>query len=405
MKHVINTPGSVPIKIWADDIEDKALEQLKRLAKLPFILPNGVASMADAHMGTGSAIGTVLATQGAIIPAAVGLDIGCGMMAQELSISAKELPDSLRDLRLDLERAVPVGFETVKGRYVKGNWSITPNSIVSRWRSGLYDRYMKILEKHPKVDHKNVSQQLGSLGGGNHFIELCVDSDTQRLWVMLHSGSRGVGNLIGRYFIELAKEDMRVHHINLPDKDLSYLSEGTQWFNDYIEAMLWAQDYAMENRQAMMEIVLRTVRQHLPTFQLGKTAVSCHHNFAEREHHFGQNVWVTRKGAVRARVGDLGIIPGSMGTKSYIVRGLGNEHSYHSCSHGAGRAMSRTAAEAKFSHRDLEDQTLGVECRKDKNIVAETPLAYKDIDVVMANQQDLVEVLHTIKQVLVVKGG
>lgn len=249
--------------------------------------------------------------------------------------------------------------------------------------------------------------QLGTLGGGNHFIELCLD-EAQNVWVMLHSGSRGIGNCMGRYFIQAAKKDMRRHQVNLPDADLAYFSEGSQWFDDYVEAVDWAQDYALLNRAEMMRLVLEVLERELSprinAWQVLGEAINCHHNYVQRERHFGENVFVIRKGAISAREGELGIIPGSMGAKSYIVRGLGNAESLCSCSHGAGRRMSRTAAKRKFSREDLEAQTLGVECRKDGGVLDEIPAAYKDIDAVMANQADLVEVVHTLKQVLCVKG-
>jgi len=401
IKKVWQPEGGKPVKVWTDEIEATAAEQLSRLATLPFIHKH-VAAMPDVHAGIGATVGSVIATRGAIIPAAVGVDIGCGMMAVETTLTAKHLPDSLKELRERIERAVPHGFVTIPGRSVKGAWEVTPASIVSRWRA-LKDRYYAIIEKHPKISQKDPQLQLGSLGGGNHFIEICLDTNGT-VWVMLHSGSRGVGNAIGRYFIELAREDMRKHFINLPDRDLAYLVEGTEHFDDYIEAMLWAQDYAMENRKAMMEAVLRVMRVLLPPFSLGKIAVNCHHNYATRENHYGENVWVTRKGAVRAREGDLGIIPGSMGAKSYIVRGRGNPESFHSCSHGAGRKMSRAEARKRFTTEDLANQTQGIECRKDEGVLDEIPGCYKNIDQVMENQHDLVDVVAELRQVVCVKG-
>jgi tRNA-splicing ligase RtcB (3'-phosphate/5'-hydroxy nucleic acid ligase) len=344
----------------------------------------------------------VIATKGAIVPAAVGVDIGCGMMAVQSTLKAQSLPDSLAKLRGEIERAVPHGFNSIQGRYVKGTWSVAPNSVISRWRQ-LHDRHASIVAKRPELDAKNPQDQLGTLGGGNHFIEVCLDTE-DTVWVMLHSGSRGIGNKIGQLYIELARKDMQRHFINLPDRDLAYLVEGTEHFDEYVEAMSWAQDYAMENRRSMMDTVLRVMREELGAFQLGEVAVNSHHNYVTEETHFGENVLVTRKGAVRAGVGELGIIPGSMGARSYIVRGRGNADSFHSCSHGAGRVMSRTAAEKRFTVQDHIAATAGVECRKDPGVIDETPGAYKDIDAVMRAQRDLVDIAYTLKQVLCVKG-
>lgn len=393
----------VPVKMWTRGvpIEDQAAAQLLNTASMPFIFKH-LAVMPDVHYGLGSTIGSVIPTKGAIIPAAVGVDIGCGMMAWQLTLSAKDLPDSLGAIRSGIERAVPHGFVTTPGRATKGGWEVTPNSVATRWRK-LEDRYAAILAKHPKIAHKRPAHQLGSLGTGNHFIEICLD-EADAVWVMLHSGSRGPGNQIGQYFIELARADMRTHFINLPDRDLAYLPEGTTHFDDYFEAVLWAQDYAWENRQAMMDAVLGVLRDQLPPFRIGEMAVNCHHNYVAREHHFGEDILVTRKGAVRAAEGVMGIIPGSMGARSFIVRGKGNAESFCSCSHGAGRVMSRTEAKRRFTVADHARDTAGVECRKDEAVIDETPKAYKDIDAVMAAQADLVEIVHTLRQVVCVKG-
>lgn len=399
----IEVPGGAPLKMWTRNvlIDDAAIEQMKNVAKLPFIHKH-VAAMPDCHFGIGATVGSVIPTKGAIIPAAVGVDIGCGMMAWKLTVKAHQLPDNLSAVRSDIERAVPHGFVSTKGRARRGGWETVPNSVSTRWRD-LDDRYRTIIDKHPRISHKAPAHQLGSLGTGNHFIEICLDENDD-VWVMLHSGSRGPGNVIGQYFINLARNDMKQHFVNLPDKDLAYLSEGTEHFDDYIEALNWAQDYAWENRQAMMDAVLRTLRKHLPKFQVGNMAVNCHHNYAVEENHFGANVWITRKGAVRARAGDLGIIPGSMGTGSFIVRGRGNADSFCSCSHGAGRAMSRTQARQQITLKDHREATKGIECRKDRAIIDESPAAYKDISSVIAAQQDLIEVVHTLRQVVNVKG-
>jgi len=396
IKNII-TKGTVPVKIYTDDIEHSAYEQLSNMAKMPFIHSH-IAAMPDVHCGIGATVGSVIPTKGAIIPAAVGVDIGCGMNAIRLSLTADQLPDNLRGLRSAIERDVPVGFAMHK-------YDAVPNSTVRALSNGL----SSIWEKHPKLKSKQKKpyqtwvRQLATLGGGNHFIELCLDENND-VWVMLHSGSRGVGNAIGRYFIELARRDMEKVQMNLPDRDLAYFNEGTSHFNDYIEAVGWAQDYAMVNRREMMRLVLKVLKQRLPNFKVTKEAINCHHNYVSEEHHFGEDVFVTRKGAIRAGEGEYGIIPGSMGAKSFIVRGKGNANSFCSCSHGAGRVMSRTKAKRLFSPDDLAAQTQGVECRIDKSVIDEIPAAYKDIDQVMANQTDLVDVVHTLKQVVCIKG-
>lgn len=412
---VINTPGSRPIKAWVGtknlpgatyedvavngahepDIEDQALTQLKNLARLPFIASNGVAVMPDVHAGKGSTIGTVIATDKAIIPAAVGVDIGCGMNAVRLSLKAHQLPDNLKPIRDAIEAAVPLGA----GRE-NAHGSVDLNTMPQGWGP--------VAEKMGWTREeflKKALHQIGSLGGGNHFIELCVD-ENQDVWVMLHSGSRGIGNKIGTHYIERAKRQMERFFINLPDSDLAYIPEGTEDFDDYVASVQWAQNYALGNRRQMMVAVLKAVGQHITvSFATTSEAVNCHHNYVERENHFGRNLWVTRKGAVRAREGELGIIPGSMGQKSYIVRGKGNPESYCSCSHGAGRVMSRAEAKRRFSLADMAAQTEGVECRKDADVIDEIPGAYKRLDLVMENQKDLVEVVHTLKAVLCVKGN
>jgi tRNA-splicing ligase RtcB (3'-phosphate/5'-hydroxy nucleic acid ligase) len=399
----MNVEGGSHVKMWVRGvpIEEEAKKQLANTARMPFIFKH-VAAMPDVHLGIGATVGSVVATKGAIIPAAVGVDIGCGMMAVQTTLKAADLPESLVTIRAEIERAVPHGFVTIPRRSQRGAWVTTPDSVVTRWRA-LASRLDAIEAKQPRLQAKNPQHQLGTLGGGNHFIEICLDAE-QTVWVMLHSGSRGIGNLIGQRFIEMAREDMRRHFINLPDRDLAYFAEGTEHFDDYVEAMEWAQDYAAENRRAMMDAVLRVLREQLQPFQMGKVAVNCHHNYTTRETHFGEEVLVTRKGAVRAGRGELGIIPGSMGARSYIVRGLGNPESFESCSHGAGRKMSRTAARKLFTLEQHEAATAGVECRKDEAVIDETPAAYKDIDAVMDAQKDLVEIVHTLKQIVCVKG-
>jgi len=394
MKQVIQDGNNKPIKIWTDDIEDEALIQLKNLSRLPFISSNGVACMPDVHAGKGSTIGTVIATDKAIIPAAVGVDIGCGMNAVRLSLKASDLPDSLLNIRNQIERDVPLGAGGNNQEFNADNIPELPHHVLNGLFNG--DR-VKAFKKY--------GSQLGSLGSGNHFIELCLD-ENQDVWIMLHSGSRGIGNMIGTYFIEKAKRRMEQYFISLPDGDLAYLPEDTDDFNEYIEAVGWAQNYALENRKRMMDLVISAIRTHISIqFKITQEAINCHHNYVERENHFGRNLWVTRKGAIRARLGDLGIIPGSMGAKSFIVKGKGNIDSYCSCSHGAGRKMSRTKARNTFTVQDLKIQTEGVECNKTDAVLDEIPSAYKNIDEVMNNQKDLIEIVHTLKQVLCVKGN
>lgn len=399
MKQVIQDEGARPIKIWTDDVEASALTQLKNLARLPFINSNGVACMPDVHAGIGSTVGTVIATERAVIPAAVGVDIGCGMNAVRLSLKASDLPDNLKPLRDAIESKIPLG---AGGRLQK--------------EEDLNERYKRLpstefylcedLNSIVKGNYwEKAGSQLGTLGSGNHFIEVCID-ENQDVWVMLHSGSRGIGNMIGTHYIAKAKRQMEKFFISLPDDDLAYFPEDTEDFNNYMSAVGWAQNYALENRRLMMEKVIEVMRKEVPIeFTITQEAINCHHNYVEKENHFGRNMWVTRKGAIRARQGDLGIIPGSMGQRSYIVRGKGDLQSYCSCSHGAGRVMSRAEAKRRFSLTDLIEQTQGVECRKDESVIDEIPASYKDIDQVMTNQTDLVEVVHQLKQVLCVKGN
>lgn len=393
----------MPVKVWTDEIDDNAISQLENMSRMPFIHKH-IAAMPDVHWGMGATIGSVIPSKGAIIPAAVGVDLGCGMMAVETTLTANDLPDNLHSIRLDIEAAVPHGRTDNGGKNDRGGWNELPKEIESRWNT-IAERYASIISKHPKAKGYNSANHLGTLGTGNHFIEICLD-ESNIVWVMLHSGSRGAGNKIGSYFIERAKEEMDRWHITpyLPDKDLAYLVEHTELFDDYCEAVLWAQDFAEENRKAMMQSVLGVLHKHFGNFGLGAMAVNCHHNYISRENHFGANVLVTRKGAIRAREGDIGIIPGSMGAKSFIVRGKGNKESFCSCSHGAGRKLGRKEAERMFTADDLAEQTKGIECPKDQSRVDEIPAAYKSIDKVMENQSDLVEIIHTLKQIVNVKG-
>jgi tRNA-splicing ligase RtcB len=389
--------GLVPVKVYTGEIEPAARLQLVNISKLP-IVHHHVAAMPDVHLGIGATVGSVIPTKQAIIPAAVGVDIGCGMVATRLSLTANELEESsLKKVFAQISRDVPVGFNSHGERDARTDAA-----------KGFQKDLKKILGKHPGIE-KRVGRksswvhQLGTLGGGNHFIEVCLDEEN-RVWAMLHSGSRGIGNAIGTYFIELAKKDAEKNQVALPDRDLAYFPEGARHFDDYVEAVGWAQGYARANREEMLDLVLDAMRRHLPSFEVTGGAVNCHHNYVEREKHYGEHVWLTRKGAIRAGAGELGIIPGSMGARSYIVRGKGSAESFHSCAHGAGRKMSRNAAQKQFSLKDLEEQTQGVVCRKDKGVIDEIPGAYKNIDEVMANQSDLVDVVHTLKQVLCVKG-
>jgi len=447
--NVITPDNGVPIKAWTKGVplENAAQKQLRNVAQLPFIY-KWVAAMPDVHWGIGATVGSVIPTKGAIIPAAVGVDIGCGMMAVQTSLNARDLADNLHGIREAIEKAVPVGRTDNGGKNDRGAWKNAPAQHLEVW-AGLAATYEQIVAKYPKLAHPQKINHLGTLGTGNHFIEVCLD-ENEGVWFLLHSGSRGVGNRFGTFFIELAKNDMRPWMINLPDKDLAYLPQGTEHFDDYVRAVHWAQDYALANRELMMRNLIAAVRASglVPEFTAGgerpdsgallrralrqgagqapegvrrhvscgdadsiggtrvtpQAVVSCHHNYVTWENHYGENVLITRKGAVRAREGDMGIIPGSMGARSYIVRGKGNPESFMSCSHGAGRAMSRMEAKRRFTVEDHVKATAGVECRKDADVIDETPMAYKSIDAVMEAQRDLVDVVHRLRQVVCVKG-
>ncbi len=395
--------GCAPVKIWTDEVEDSAMIQLKNLSAMPFIHKH-IAVMPDVHMGCGSTIGSVIATKGAIIPAAVGVDIGCGMIAQRTELTAADLPDNLAGLRSEIEKRSPHGRTDGGGPNDRGAWG----NQIPFVDPSVFNELTVLFDKHPDLRKSwtvsRAQRQIGTLGTGNHFVEICLDKE-DFVWIMLHSGSRGIGNRIGTYFIERAKEDMRRWFINLPDTDLAYIPEGSELFDDYWNALKWAQGFAALNREIMMEAALDALIEEVPkNWGLGEKAINCHHNYVSRENHFGENVMVTRKGAVRARQGDLGIIPGSMGARSFIVRGLGNEESFCSCSHGAGRSMSRGEARRRYSMADLAQQTSGIECRKDADVIDEIPAAYKSIDKVMAHQADLVEVVAELHQIVCVKG-
>jgi tRNA-splicing ligase RtcB len=393
MYQVIEGKG-VPIKAWTRGVpvEDVARRQLLNVASLPFVYKH-VAAMPDVHWGRGATVGSVIPTKGAIIPAAVGVDIGCGMMAVRTSLNARHLPDSLLQIRLEIEAAIPAGTATHK--------AITERTD-KVWHGNLQAEWLEIDKKHPSIaNKKSAAYALGTLGGGNHFIELCLDED-DRLWVMLHSGSRNIGNRMGTYFIERAKKTMG--NKKLVDKVLAWLSEGSEDFDDYVRGVGWAQDYAKANRELMMEAILDILRAHWPDMSCDDMAVNCHHNYVCKEQHFGETVWLTRKGAVRAGLGEMGIIPGSMGARSFIVRGKGNHDSFESCSHGAGRKFSRSEAKRRITLKQHAEAMKGIEARLDGGVLDESPAAYKDIDAVMAAQADLVEIIHTLRQIVCVKG-
>lgn len=400
----LQVEGGVPVKMWTQGVpvEAEAQKQLSNAAKLPIVFKH-IAVMPDVHLGIGATIGSVIPTFKAIIPAAVGVDIGCGMMACKTTLTSADLPDNLGPLRSAIERAVPHGSSPKHRGRDQGSWENPPETVDQVW-AGLVDEFDAICELHPRIKNTNNRKHLGTLGSGNHFIEVCLD-EVGFVWFMLHSGSRGVGNAIGTHFIELAKKDAELNQRNLPDKDLAYFEEGARYFGDYVRGVGWAQRFAQKNREVMMANLIATVRGVISKpFESHIEAVNCHHNYVQQERHFGQDVFVTRKGAVSAKKGQLGIIPGSMGARSYIVRGKGNPDSFESCSHGAGRTMSRTAAKKRYTVVDQVKATEGVECRKDVDVIDEIPMAYKDIDAVMAAQSDLVEVVHTLKQVVCVKG-
>lgn len=402
----LTAEGRAPIKAWVRGVplDEGARRQLENTARLPFVY-KWIAAMPDVHWGLGATVGSVVATKGAIVPAAVGVDIGCGMAALRTTLTASDLPDDLRPVRDAIERAVPVGFTSGRGREDRGSWHDVPARVEDAW-APLAEGYARLVDRHPVLRREKApSRQLGTLGSGNHFIEVCLDEE-DRVWFMLHSGSRGVGNRIGTYFIERAREEMRAQDVHLPDRDLAYLREGTTGFDEYVEAVGWAQSYAAQNRRAMMAGIVAAVSsaKGVPPFAATDELVNCHHNYVAREAHYGEEVLVTRKGAVRAGQGDLGIIPGSMGSRSYIVRGKGHPESFESCSHGAGRVMSRTEAKRRFTVADHVEATKGIECRKDAGVIDETPAAYKSIDAVMEAQRDLVDVVHRLRQVVCVKG-
>jgi tRNA-splicing ligase RtcB len=378
----------VDIHLWAhpSEVEPDALDQLRHVAGLPWVFHH-VCAMADVHVGVGATVGSVIAMQGAVAPAAVGVDIGCGMGAIRTNLTASDLPDSLHALRTDLERRIPVGF------------AMHRDEVETPAAAALWEEFPGLTEKVQGL-FSRARLQLGTLGGGNHFIELCLDTD-ENVWLMLHSGSRNIGKELAEIHIARAKK--LAHNRELPDRDLSVFLAGTEEMTAYRRDLFWAQRYARVNREVMVELALGVLKEHFPTLETGE-GIFCHHNYVAEEQHYGREVLVTRKGAIRAGLGDMGIIPGSMGTRSYIVRGLGNPESFESASHGAGRKMSRGAAKKRFSVKDLLAQTAGVECRKDGGVLDEIPGAYKPIEKVMENQRDLVEIVAELKQVLCIKG-
>lgn len=403
---LIEGHGGKPIKAWVRGVpfDEKARAQLEMTSRLPFI-HKWVAAMPDVHLGIGATVGSVVPTKGAIVPAAVGVDIGCGMCAVRTDLVASDLPDSLAEMRERIEKAVPHGRTHRGGRNDRGSWHQPPDGVKRSWNR-LEGGWKHLQETHKGAcAQRHPATQLGTLGSGNHFIEVCLD-ESEQVWFVLHSGSRGAGNRIGMYFIERARREIGEKWGDLPHRDLAWFDEDTELFDDYVEAVSWAQEFAAQNRRVMMENVVNAVSRTkgVRRFKADLLAVNCHHNYVQRETHFGEDVLVTRKGAVRAGLGELGIIPGSMGARSYIVKGKGNPDSFESCSHGAGRAYSRTAAKKQFTLEEHVKATEGVECRKDSGVLDETPAAYKSIDDVMKAQEDLVEVLHTLRQVVCVKG-
>ena len=402
---VMDVEGGVPVLLWNKgvNIQEEAIQQLRNLAKMPFVYKH-VAAMPDTHWGMGATVGSVFASEGAVIPAAVGVDIGCGMIAARVNVDrVADLSGANRAaIRAEIERRIPMGRTNNGRKGDRGAWQTVPEDIAAIWKEQLAEEFAAITKCNPDLAKGNTDNHLGTLGTGNHFIEIQFD-ESDRMWIMLHSGSRGVGNRIGTYFIRKAKELAGRYFISLPDKDLAYLPPGDPLYAQYIKALLWAQKFAFVNRQIMLRRTLKALRTVISRAEILEE-INTHHNYAEFETHFGKDVLLTRKGAIKADAGDQGIIPGSMGTRSYIVRGLGNKLSFHSCSHGAGRAMSRTEDKKRFTVEDHAKATEGVECRKDADVIDETPMAYKDIDHVIEAERDLVEVVHTLKQIISCKG-
>lgn len=379
---------NVDIRLWArpHEVESVAIDQLRNISALPWVFHH-VAAMPDVHFGKGATVGSVIAMKGAVSPAAVGVDIGCGMGAVKTNLTASDLPDSLRSIRLDIEASIPVGFA--------GH----DEPVAAPAAAALWEEFPALTEKVQGLFRK-ARGQLGTLGGGNHFIELCLDT-AENVWIMLHSGSRNIGKELAE--IHIAKAKKLAHNRDLPDRELAVFLAGTSDMADYRRDLFWAQRYARQNREVMLELAVSALRKHFPHLAT-EEGIYCHHNYVAEEVHYGEEVLVTRKGAIHASRGELGIIPGSMGTRSYIVRGLGNAESFESASHGAGRRMSRGEAKRRFSLEDLAQQTEGIECRKDSGVIDEIPGAYKPIEQVMENQRELVEIVTELRQVLCIKG-
>ena len=393
---VIEETGAVPVKIWTDDVDIGSIEQLKNVARLPFVFHH-VAAMPDVHVGMGATIGSVIATRGAVMPAAVGVDIGCGMLAAKTNLKRADMDTTrLSEALKAILRRTPVGFQQHKDKNI--HWDACRL---------FEDELIELLRREPKVldemKSRHWTNEMGTLGGGNHFIELSAD-ENEDMWIVLHTGSRGPGNVMASFFIRKAKALAQANQEALTDWNLAAFREGTIEFENYMLATSWAQRYAYVNRQEILSDVMKSLADVWPEIALDGEVINCHHNYVAKEEHFGEAVWVTRKGAIRAQAGEMGIIPGSMGTLSYLVRGLGHAESFNSSSHGAGRKMSRTQAQKAFTLEDLRVQTEGVVCRQDKGVIDEIPGAYKRIEDVMANQTDLTEIVHTLKQVLCVKG-
>lgn len=389
--------SGVPIKLWTDisEVESQALTQLRNIGNLPWVFKH-VAVMPDVHYGKGATVGSVIAMQDAISPAAVGVDIGCGMAAVKTNLTANDLPESLKEIREKIEKAIPVGFNSHDSHVVS---KIIRYGKDKNLFKDLYNRFYDLSEKVHTLKSKSLNQ-LGTLGGGNHFIELCLDTENN-VWLMLHSGSRNIGKELAEYHINIAKK--LAHNESLPDKDLAVFLSKTKEMQEYRHDLMWAQSYAYLNRAVMLGLYIQVLQGIFKNIKT-EEPIMCQHNYVSEETHFGENVIVTRKGAISAKKGELGIIPGSMGAKSFIVEGLGNPMSFNSASHGAGRKLSRGEAKKSFSEEDLISQTSGVECRKDRGVLDEIPSAYKNIEKVMEYQKDLVSIKHQLKQILCVKG-
>ncbi len=403
---VISEPGRALVKAWVEGVpvEEGVWKQVANLAAVPGV--ERIALMADCHIGNGACVGSAILTHDIVIPAAVGVDIGCGMIAAPLNLTRTDLPQSLAELRAVIEAHIPVGRTNNGQKGDRGAWGEPPADVMETWNGKLETAYTAMIERYPIMTHPFVTNHLGTLGTGNHFIELCVEQGgTERLWMMLHSGSRGIGNKVGVGFTKLAQVECKRWHVELPDPELAFLPRGTDLFRDYLAYANWAQGYAWQSRLIMFNRLLDGVRQVNPEAAiLGDELVHCHHNYVAEERHFGQNALLTRKGAVNAERGRMGIIPGSMGARSYITRGLGNPEALMTSSHGAGRVMSRNAARKAISMEEHIAAVAGVECRLDKDVIDESPAAYKPIDAVILAQRDLTEVVHTLKQIVCVKG-